>query len=119
MTIGNINNNATYTPSSLKASAASTRVGQDAQGEAKPVVAQTTVSISEEAKQKQAADVAQQAIKADGSDNDEGSKTESFAYGVLGMDHPDEVKDNTDDFYTAGQVLSAIGTVATVLLAIV
>ncbi len=31
---------------------------------------------------------------------------------------PDEVKQNTDDFYTAGQVLSALGTVATVLLAI-
>ncbi|PSW19309.1 hypothetical protein C9I98_13150 [Photobacterium sanctipauli] len=119
MTIGNINQNATYSPSSLKASAAAAKQAQGGQEADKPVVAQTTVSISEEAKLKQAEEVAQQSTQADGStEKDSAGKAESFAYGALGMDHPDEVKENTDDFYTAGQVLSALGTVATVLLAI-
>lgn len=39
------------------------------------------------------------------------SKVESFTYGALGMDHPEEVKSNDDAAYSAGQVLSALGTI--------
>ncbi len=44
---------------------------------------------------------------------------EAFTYGALGMDHPDEVKSNDDDAYTAGQVLSAIGTIGGILAILV
>ncbi|MFD2177117.1 hypothetical protein [Veronia pacifica] len=51
---------------------------------------------------------------AKGKDKDAGS-VESFAYGALGMDHPDEVKSNDDSAYSAGQALSALGTIGAVL----
>lgn len=45
----------------------------------------------------------------------EDSAVKSFAYGALGMDKPNEVKDNDDGAYTAGQVLKAIGTVGSII----
>ncbi|WP_163132879.1 hypothetical protein [Agarivorans sp. Alg241-V36] len=45
----------------------------------------------------------------------EESTVKSFAYGALGMDKPNEVKDNDDGAYTAGQVLKAIGTVGSII----
>ena len=141
--IGKLTNTVIYTPASLKAATA----GQDrsASQMASPAssgatAGETTVSISTAARQQQAADAAKQAVQRDAapvvdekdtpanasaqsSDSDDvlditKEKAESFAYGALGMDHPDEVTSNTDEYYTAGQVLSALGTVATVLLAI-
>ncbi|MDD1793526.1 hypothetical protein L4D06_17330 [Enterovibrio makurazakiensis] len=47
------------------------------------------------------------------------SDVEAFTYGALGMDHPDEVKTNDDGAYTAGQVLSAIGTIGGILAILV
>lgn len=47
------------------------------------------------------------------------SGVEAFTYGVLGMDHPDEVKNNDDSAYTAGQVLSALGTIGAILAIVV
>ncbi|WP_407331687.1 hypothetical protein [Enterovibrio sp. 27052020O] len=47
------------------------------------------------------------------------SDVEAFTYGALGMDHPDEVKSNDDGAYTAGQVLSAIGTIGGILAILV
>jgi len=125
MTIGSVGSSSTYSPATLQASATGV-VKTDAeksQGDNASVTkaADTTVSISDDAKRKLAAeaDTQTQAKKnADGTAEEDSSVAESFAYGALGMDHPDEVKTNSDDFYTAGQVLSAIGTVATVLLAI-
>ncbi len=129
MTIGSVGNSATYSPATLQASAAGV-VKTDAEkslGDNTSVgkATNTTVSISDDAKRKLAAEADTQTpvnkntadTVADGTE-EESSVAESFAYGALGMDHPDEVTTNTDDFYTAGQVLSAIGTVATVLLAI-
>lgn len=43
------------------------------------------------------------------------SPVKSLAYGALGQDHPEDVEKSTDDYYTAGQVLSALGTVGTVV----
>lgn len=123
MTIGSVGNHSTYSPATLQASTTGI-VKTDAeksQGDNASVskAADTTVSISDDAKRKLAAEADTQAKKnADGKVEEDSSVAESFAYGALGMDHPDEVKTNSDDFYTAGQVLSAIGTVATVLLAI-
>ena len=39
----------------------------------------------------------------------------SFAYGALGMDHPDKVDQAEDDSYTAGQFLKAAATVGSVI----
>ncbi|MEC4728071.1 hypothetical protein HWQ46_21275 [Shewanella sp. D64] len=39
----------------------------------------------------------------------------SFAYGVLGMDHPDQIDAKEDDSYTAGQFLKAAATVGSVI----
>ena len=124
MTIGSVGNSSTYSPASLHASAAvSVKTEEGNQAADKTSIgkaAQTAVSISEEAKRQQAAEAGTQATKADGTTETEAAgMAESFTYGALGMDHPDEVKSNTDDFYTAGQVLSAIGTVGTLLLAVV
>ncbi|OLQ73560.1 hypothetical protein BIT28_08260 [Photobacterium proteolyticum] len=121
MTVGSVANTNVYSPATLKASAAAsakTNEGSQTAEQTRSVkTGESSVSISEEAKRMQAADTGKQKTEAD-----DGTQTtqlaESFAYGALGMDHPDEVKQNTDDFYTAGQVLSALGTVATVLLAI-
>ncbi|MPW29349.1 hypothetical protein F9L16_10105 [Agarivorans sp. B2Z047] len=45
----------------------------------------------------------------------EDNAVKSFAYSALGMDKPNEVKDNDDGAYTAGQVLTAIGTVGSII----
>ncbi|ELR64031.1 hypothetical protein C942_03112 [Photobacterium marinum] len=122
MTVGSVASTNTYSPATLKASAAaSAKAAEGTQAADKTLTAgagDSTVSISEEAKRMQAADAGKHNTKADEDNPQAATKAESFAYGALGMDHPDEVKQNTDDFYTAGQVLSALGTVATVLLAI-
>lgn len=47
------------------------------------------------------------------------SQVESFTYGALGMDHPDEVKSNDDAAYSAGQVLSALGTIGGLIAVLV
>ncbi|MGR4988597.1 hypothetical protein ACPV3U_03365 [Vibrio rotiferianus] len=48
-----------------------------------------------------------------------GEKVESFAHGALGMDHPDKIKEEEDDSYSAGQYLSAALTVGGIILALV
>ncbi|KMV30487.1 hypothetical protein L4D00_01075 [Photobacterium swingsii] len=124
MTVGTVGNSPTYSPATLQSQAAVSAKAegrnQAVNGDPKGAVAETTVSISEEAKQKLAADAKESATELDPQkgENEKPSKGESFAYGALGMDHPAEVNKQTDEFYTAGQVLSAVGTVATVLLAL-
>ena len=46
-------------------------------------------------------------------------EVESFAYGALGMEHPDEVMEETDGSYTAGQYLKGALTIGGLILAIV
>ncbi|MCQ1056714.1 hypothetical protein LRP52_01610 [Photobacterium sp. ZSDE20] len=120
MTIGTINTSSTYTPASLQAAAQpDIRAAMDnaaKQSQDMPA-SQTKVSISDQARQLQADDAMAQKTKPQETEKDMGDKAEAFAYGALGMDHPDEVKSNSDGFYNAGQWLAAAGTVATVLLA--
>ncbi|PSU32949.1 hypothetical protein [Photobacterium lutimaris] len=125
MTIGTINNSATYTPASLQTAAQpdireaknTAATGVAKQNDNMPA-SQTKVSISDQARQLQADDAAAQKAQRQTAEEDIGDKAEAFAYGALGMDHPDEVKANSDGFYNAGQWLAAAGTVATVLLAV-
>lgn len=122
MTIGSVANTTTYSPATLKASAAASaradEGNQAAENNRTVEAGETRVSISEEAKRIHAADADKQNIEAGGT-KAVTEKAESFAYGALGMDHPDDIQENTDEYYTAGQALSALGTVATVLIAIV
>lgn len=124
MTIGTINNSATYTPASLQAATQSNvaveekAVAKGGQQPSDTPASQTKVSISDEARRLQADDSAVQKTKPEAEEKDMGDKAESFAYGALGMDHPEDVKANSDGYYNAGQWLAAAGTVATVLLAI-
>ncbi|MGV2986861.1 hypothetical protein ACE1OE_04380 [Vibrio sp. E150_011] len=48
-----------------------------------------------------------------------GSTMQSFAHGALGMDHPDDLEEQKDESYSAGQYVSAAVTVGALLLAIV
>lgn len=48
-----------------------------------------------------------------------GDKVESFAYGALGMDHPDDMEVTTDGSYSAGQYFKGALAVGAILLAIV
>ena len=129
MTVGTINHSATYTPASLQSAAQPSVVSaEQAAAKAAPQpsdtpTSQTKVSISDEARQLQADDSAaqntkSQEAKSQQAEKDMGDKAEAFAYGALGMDHPEDVKANDDGYYNAGQWLAAAGTVATVLLAI-
>ncbi|MGR5064593.1 hypothetical protein [Photobacterium sp. DNB22_13_2] len=125
MTIGTINTSSTYTPASLQAAvqpdinAANDNAATSVAKQSPDMPAsQTKVSISDQARQLQADDAMAQKAKLQETEKDMGDKAEAFAYGALGMDHPDEVKSNSDGFYNAGQWLAAAGTVATVLLAV-
>lgn len=48
-------------------------------------------------------------------------KVESFTYGALGLDRPDEIKKKTeeDSSYSAGKYLKAAATIGGILLAVV
>lgn len=48
-----------------------------------------------------------------------GGKVESFTYGALGMDHPDEIKEEADDSYSAGQYVKGAASVGALLLALI
>ncbi|MEJ2764453.1 hypothetical protein VV869_10910 [Photobacterium sp. MCCC 1A19761] len=82
-----------------------------------------TVSLSSEAKRLQLAEA--RVEEANNKNTEAGDmaqttkKAESFAYGALGLDHPEAVKQYDDDYYSAGKGLSALGTVAMVLLAVI
>lgn len=43
------------------------------------------------------------------------ASAKSFAYGALGMDHPDKVEEKEDDSYTAGQYLKAAATIGSMI----
>ena len=48
-------------------------------------------------------------------DTEKSDGIKSFAYGALGMDHPDKVGEEEDDSYSAGQFLKAAATVGSVI----
>ena len=54
-------------------------------------------------------------VDAKKSDDEQNGGVKSFAYGALGMDHPDKVEQKEDDSYTAGQFLKAAATVGSVI----
>ncbi|PKG38632.1 hypothetical protein CXF74_13015 [Psychromonas sp. Urea-02u-13] len=65
---------------------------------------------SEKAPSKPVANVSEQGF---------GDKVESFAYGALGIDHPDDLNEETDSSYSAGQYLKGALSVGALLLAVV
>jgi hypothetical protein len=79
------------------------------------------VSISTEGKALLAAESEKAPSKpaANVSEQDFGDKVESFAYGALGMDHPDDIDEETDGSYSAGQYLKGALSVGALLLAVV
>ena len=73
-----------------------------------------TVQISAQAKK-----VLEQEGKTKTEEDDSMGKTvQSFAHGALGMDHPDDLKEQEDDSYSAGQYVSAAVTVGALILAL-
>ncbi|GMQ45976.1 hypothetical protein [Vibrio sp. 10N] len=54
-------------------------------------------------------------------DQDEGmsKSVTSFAHGALGMDHPDDLEEQKDTSYSAGQYASAAVTIGALILALV
>lgn len=48
-----------------------------------------------------------------------GENITSFTHGILGMEHPDEVEEQTDSSYSAGQYLKGALAVGGLILAIV
>ena len=86
---------------------------------------QTTVTLSDAAKQqleneKKGKDVVAIKTEAPTDGKEEvAEKLESFTYGALGLDHPDEMKEEEDENYSAGQYLKGALTVGAILLAVV
>ncbi|USD66045.1 hypothetical protein [Vibrio sp. SCSIO 43136] len=89
-----------------------------------PKVAQNTVTLSAEGKALLAAlqaieDQNQKAIaEQKAADKTITDDVEAFAHGALGMDHPDDFKEQVkeDSSYTAGQYLSAAATIGGLVL---
>lgn len=77
----------------------------------------TKQSYEQVAKQVSEGKAVNQTTEAEGTPSS--SKVESFTYGALGMDHPDAVKENDDFAYSAGQVLSALGTIGGLIAVLV
>lgn len=79
----------------------------------------TTVVLSTAAQDKLAAE--QGATKVAGSSKAEagkvanaesdGGELKSFAFGALGLDHPDHIDENSDSSYSAGQYVKAVATI--------
>ncbi|MBW8183157.1 hypothetical protein [Shewanella nanhaiensis] len=57
----------------------------------------------------------QTSTQTDPKEGEQSGGVKSFAYGALGMDHPDKVDQEEDDSYTAGQFLKAAATVGSVI----
>ncbi|GAL34776.1 hypothetical protein JCM19240_4326 [Vibrio maritimus] len=83
-----------------------------------------SVSISPQAKalfeqEKSATPKPNTADKSTDKDDDMGKTVTSFAHGALGMDHPDDLEEQKDTSYSAGQYVSAAVTVGALILALV
>ncbi|PKG55596.1 hypothetical protein CXF83_19610 [Shewanella sp. Choline-02u-19] len=67
----------------------------------------TSVTLSEAAKDKLMLEQQTAAT----ADTDEITDLKSFAFGALGLDHPDQVEDKEDSSYTVGQYVKAAATI--------
>ncbi|MGF1776571.1 hypothetical protein [Vibrio nomapromontoriensis] len=82
-------------------------------GKTLPLAESDTVQISAQAKA-----ALEQDSLAKEEDESMGKSVQSFAHGALGMDHPDDLKEQEDDSYSAGQYVSAAVTVGALILAL-
>ncbi|QQX79473.1 hypothetical protein JK628_18385 [Shewanella sp. KX20019] len=67
----------------------------------------TSVTLSDAAKDKLALEQQAGAV----ADSDDGTDLKSFAFGALGLDHPEQVEEKEDSSYTAGQYVKAAATI--------
>ncbi|OOE45928.1 hypothetical protein BZG06_05830 [Salinivibrio kushneri] len=119
MNVGNVGQSQAYHQQTMKPKAP-TQPQQNADNAAKDTKtakAAETLSAAEAAKESKDVKATKNAegVKKP----EEKSSVESFTYGALGMDHPDKVKENDDAAYGAGQFLSALGTIGTILAVVV
>ncbi|MCL1051784.1 hypothetical protein L2755_19445 [Shewanella abyssi] len=75
---------------------------------AKLNAADTSVTLSDAAKDKLALE---QQPAAATMDTDDETDLKSFAFGALGLDHPGQVEEKEDSSYTAGQYVKAVATI--------
>ncbi|OOF11837.1 hypothetical protein BZG82_02685 [Salinivibrio sp. PR5] len=115
MNVGNVGQSQAYHPQSMKPkSPPQTQPNADKEvKDTKPAETAATPAVKD-VKDAKAAKNAEGVEK-----SKEKSSVESFTYGALGMDHPDKVKENDDTAYNAGQFLSALGTIGTILAVVV
>jgi hypothetical protein len=83
-----------------------------------------SVSISPQAKalfehEKSATPKPNTGDKSTDKDDSMGKTVTSFAHGALGMDHPDDLEEQKDSSYSAGQYASAAVTIGALILALV
>ncbi|WP_315918192.1 hypothetical protein [Vibrio fluvialis] len=104
-----------YSPQTVKSQVSAT---SEQKSEPAPLkVEQNKVTLSEEGKALLAAlKEIEDGKTPDIKDKSLGDKVESFAYGALGMGHPNDVKKEDDSSYSAGQYLSAAATIGSILL---
>ncbi|MCL1058771.1 hypothetical protein L2729_12345 [Shewanella gelidimarina] len=70
-------------------------------------VSDTSVTLSEAGKDKLMLEQQTPAT----ADTDETTDLKSFAFGALGLDHPDQIEDKEDSSYTVGQYVKAAATI--------
>lgn len=117
-TIGSSSANV-YSPQSVRAHAQST-AAQQPSGEAdKPHQDRVTLSAEGKALLGALKEIDKQSKAEDEQNKTVVDKVESFTYGALGMDHPDEVKEEVDSSYSAGKYASAALTIGGILLALI
>lgn len=111
MNVGSVGYSQTYTPQTMRNNANAQQVAaKDVEG--------TKQSYADAAKKAEHAQEGKATTKAEG-EKDVTSHVESFTYGALGMAHPEDVKESDDTAYSAGQFLSALGTVGALLAIVV
>ncbi len=110
-----------YSPQSVKTQSLANPLSAEQQANSLMKVEENKVTLSDEGKALlEALKQIDKESKAEAEkDKSVGDKVESFAYGALGMEHPDKAEEEQDSSYSAGQYLSAAATIGTILLAIV
>jgi hypothetical protein len=109
-----------YTPSAAKNSSPTEKPEQAEQRNSVAKVESTKVTLSEEGKALLSAlqEIESAEKKEENKDKSVGDKVEAFTHGALGMDHPEKIKEEKDDSYSAGQYFSGAATIGAILLAL-
>ncbi|EOX3351873.1 hypothetical protein [Vibrio cholerae] len=83
-------------------------------------VEQNKVTLSEEGRALLAAlqQIEKESQESESKEGKTSNKVQAFAYGAIGMDHPDKVQEEKDTAYSAGRYLSAAATIGGILLAV-